>query len=59
MNLNYKIMPTYEIKFKTLDGNENSVLIDAMDFDDAELKFERQYNFDEIISNEEFDCYDY
>lgn len=45
-------MKTYKITFISLDGNKNSVFVDALSSTRAISKFEDEYQFDEIIDCE-------
>ncbi len=45
-------MKTYKITFITLDGNKDSVFVDALSSTRAVSKFEDEYQFDEIIDCE-------
>lgn len=51
------IMKRYKIEFRTLDGNINYATLDARSETDAEMKFDEQYQYDEIISVSEDDQY--
>lgn len=53
--MNEGIGSTFLIEFITLDGNKQAVEVYATTKFEAKRKFEREYEYDEIISIEEID----
>lgn len=45
----------FKIKFKNLDGNFETVYVEARNKDAAKKKFEQQYDYDDIIKITEED----